>query len=265
MRRRRSARAALPVQAPPPNDRGREGFRLPALRTARAVFPHTALQSVVSSSGVSRCLPGRVKGEQPGIREVGVGPAYLIGPGESETGPLFLLAQDGAQPPAYELVQALEGVAAGVLEVAKPTSQYRVQSVDDPRQALPARPSRLLPDLAFETGEALLADIASAAGEAVAKELEALCRSPTVDDVGLVRMQAKAVLRHPFLDRRERGLGLFLAPAENHEVVRIAHHAIAVGCHLRIQRGQVDVGQQRDRKSTRLNSSHVAISYAYFC
>ena len=29
-------------------DRGREGFRLPSLRTVRAVFPHTALQSGVS-------------------------------------------------------------------------------------------------------------------------------------------------------------------------------------------------------------------------
>ena len=32
-------------------DRGREGSRLPSLRTVRAVFPHTALQSVVSQSG----------------------------------------------------------------------------------------------------------------------------------------------------------------------------------------------------------------------
>src|SRR5690625_5154808 len=90
------------VPMAPPHDRGREGFRLPALRTARAVFPHTALQSVVSSSGMSRCLPGCVKREQPGIREVGVGPAYLIVPGEPEAGPLFLLAQDGTQPAAHE-------------------------------------------------------------------------------------------------------------------------------------------------------------------
>jgi hypothetical protein len=55
-------------------DRGREGVTLPALRTVRAVFPHTALQSVVSSSGVSRVLPGFVKCEQPGIGEEGVGP-----------------------------------------------------------------------------------------------------------------------------------------------------------------------------------------------
>ena len=35
-------------------DRGREGFRLPSLRTVRAVFPHTALQSRVSTSGAPR-------------------------------------------------------------------------------------------------------------------------------------------------------------------------------------------------------------------
>ena len=38
-------------------DRGREGFGLPSLRTVRAVFPHTALQSAVSASGISRCSP----------------------------------------------------------------------------------------------------------------------------------------------------------------------------------------------------------------
>src|SRR5690625_5553762 len=32
-----------------------------------------------------------------------------------------------------------------------------------------------------------------------------------------------------------------------------------------IERGYSDVKQWRDRKSTRLNSSHVAISYAVFC
>ena len=61
------------------NGRGREGFRLPALRTVRAVFPHTALQLVVSSSGVARGMPGWVKGEQPGIREEVVGPALMVG------------------------------------------------------------------------------------------------------------------------------------------------------------------------------------------
>jgi len=39
-------------------DRGREGLSLPSLRTVRAVFPHTALQSVVSSSGLARLQLG---------------------------------------------------------------------------------------------------------------------------------------------------------------------------------------------------------------
>ncbi|MFZ2663734.1 hypothetical protein, partial [Rhodoferax sp.] len=34
-------------------DRGREGLSLPSLRTVRAVLPHTALQLVVSSSGLA--------------------------------------------------------------------------------------------------------------------------------------------------------------------------------------------------------------------
>jgi hypothetical protein len=54
-------------------DRGREGclgsVALPALRTVHAVLPHTALQSLVSSSGVSRLPVGRMKGEQPMSRE----------------------------------------------------------------------------------------------------------------------------------------------------------------------------------------------------
>ena len=45
---------------------------LPALRTVHAVLPHTALQSLVSSSGVSRLHIGRIKGEQPMSREESV-------------------------------------------------------------------------------------------------------------------------------------------------------------------------------------------------
>ena len=56
---RREARALIVDDAgaatgTAPSDRGRDGFRHPSLRTVQAVFPHTALQSVVSSSGPSR-------------------------------------------------------------------------------------------------------------------------------------------------------------------------------------------------------------------
>ena len=44
-------------------DRGREGVgALPALRTVRAVLPHTALQSLVSTSGVSRVRMSGMRG-----------------------------------------------------------------------------------------------------------------------------------------------------------------------------------------------------------
>ena len=47
--------AFVPQQWSVPSlDRGREDLRLPALRTVRAVLPHTALQLVVSSSGLDR-------------------------------------------------------------------------------------------------------------------------------------------------------------------------------------------------------------------
>jgi hypothetical protein len=44
---RRSRAALIADRNPLSLDRGRGGFRLPSLRTVRAVLPHTALQSVV--------------------------------------------------------------------------------------------------------------------------------------------------------------------------------------------------------------------------
>jgi len=89
---RRIGRSAARYAASAENfDRGREGSRLPSLRTVRAVFPHTALQSAVSSSGVSRSKPGRVKREQPGPREEGIVPAFVVVKAAAHAGPLFPL------------------------------------------------------------------------------------------------------------------------------------------------------------------------------
>src|SRR5919108_3507905 len=67
-----------------------KGFALPALRTVRAIFSHTALQSAVSSSRLSRRDPGRVKREQPLVCEEGRGPAPMVVPTEPEARPLLL-------------------------------------------------------------------------------------------------------------------------------------------------------------------------------
>jgi hypothetical protein len=78
-------------------DRGREGSRLPSLRTVRAVVPHTALQSGDSSSRRSRRQPGRVKREQPGFREEGIWPTLMIGATDSHARrPPLLSAEKGA-------------------------------------------------------------------------------------------------------------------------------------------------------------------------
>src|SRR4051812_20771999 len=86
-------------------DRGREGVTLPALRTVRAVCPHTALQSVVSSSGRSRRLPGCGNREQPRISEEGIWPALLVDRPVAEVGALVLPEQERAQPSSDEPVE----------------------------------------------------------------------------------------------------------------------------------------------------------------
>ena len=89
--RKRESRA--PARAAK-SDRGRKGFRLPSLRTVRAVLPHTALQSLVSSSGVPRAFVSCFEGEQPAIREKDIWPAAVVLESTAAAGTLRLLAQD---------------------------------------------------------------------------------------------------------------------------------------------------------------------------
>jgi hypothetical protein len=64
-------RSALRPIRPRPIGVGK-AFGLPSLRTVRAVLPHTALQSLVSSSGVSELFKGCVEGEQSLFFEEGI-------------------------------------------------------------------------------------------------------------------------------------------------------------------------------------------------
>src|SRR5207253_10721761 len=79
-----------------------------------------------------------------------------------------------------------------------------------------------------------------------------------------------AVVDHPHHDRSVRsslwiGAGAELLPVDRVPQARYAHRRLAVMEH-RFQRvADVARPQREDRKSTRLNSSHVAISYAVFC
>src|SRR5699024_12106968 len=54
--------------------------------------------------------------------------------------------------------------------------------------------------------------------------------------------------------------------AENKEVEAVKRYRITTGAGLVEAKKYIDsLNQQEDRKSTRLNSSHVSISYAAFC
>src|SRR5436309_8648432 len=72
-----------------------------------------------------------------------------------------------------------------------------------------------------------------------------------VDEVGLKRM--RDVLRH----RGPDGEGLWVEGP-----VGLGHRRLAI---VDVAGGQQPMPNEEDRKSTRLNSSHVKISYAVFC
>src|SRR5215216_1931618 len=98
----------------------------------------------------------------------------MVGLTVSEAGALLLFAQERAQPPADELVEHDKSAGTGMFEVAEPAAQHRVEAVDDPRETLSARSSRLRPDIVLEAGQALLANKAPSGFEPVAEELKPL-------------------------------------------------------------------------------------------
>ncbi len=122
-----------------------KAFGLPSLRTVRAVLPHTALQSLVSSSGAARLCKGCFEGEQSVPGEEGVGPLLMVGSASSDSGPLVLFSRDGAQPSSNEAVYGWEQGRRGVFEAAKPSPQYGVEVRDDPLEAVASAAHRLTP------------------------------------------------------------------------------------------------------------------------
>jgi hypothetical protein len=132
-----------------------------------------------------------------------------------------------------------------MLKVAKPPPQQRVEVRDDAREAVPAGTPRLGPDTVLKAGQAGLSYVPPPGFEAVAEKVKPYSRLPAIADVGLLRMQAQAVLGHPPPDHLQRRVRLGLGAAQHDEVVGIARHPIVLPGQPCIQRGQVDVGQQR--------------------
>src|SRR4030088_2687102 len=100
----------------------------------------------------------------------------MVSLASSDAGTLVLLAQDGAQTPAYEPVEDDVQSWRGMFEVAKPSPKHRVEIADDPLEAVPPAADRPRPHLVLERLQALLADQPPARLEPVAEELDPLPR-----------------------------------------------------------------------------------------
>jgi hypothetical protein len=90
-----------------------------------AVFPHTALQSVVSSSGLARLHIGFMKGEKPLRREEGIRPALMVLQRASRASTLMPAPQDRPKSTMHKAVDGLKCRRPRVFEVAKPAAQTR--------------------------------------------------------------------------------------------------------------------------------------------
>src|SRR5271170_3550158 len=221
-----------------------KAFGLPSLRTVQAIFPHTALQSMVSRSGLSRLPPGRVQGEQPGGREEFVWPAYPVILAVAATRSFLLLAQHRPKPSSRERVDVLE-TRGRVLEVVVPPFEHRIERGDHAGEALSARPSRLRSDLIPQAQHALLPHEPASRLETISQELEPLPDDPAIPDMSLVRMQGQAVLLGEATDQREGLSRLLRASAQDDEVVGVANHRQAVLGQQDVERVQIEIRQQR--------------------
>src|SRR6202140_4055402 len=142
---------------------------------------------------MSRVFKRCCKGEQSLGREEGVRLSLVVVFEWSEPGPLVLLAQDGPQPPPNETIKVAELEWCGVLEIAEPSPQRRIEIRDDPREAVTSAAYRLGPHLVLERSQSCLSHEPATRLEPVAEEIESLSRLLAVDDPRLVRMQGQAV------------------------------------------------------------------------
>src|SRR5262245_21925406 len=169
---------------------------------------------------------------------------------EPEVRQLILLHQQGSQSSSDHLVERLERAWTGLLEVPEPADQPLVQVRDHAREAVTPVATRLCPDALFQLVQTLLAHEPQAGFEPIAEELEPFPRLPAITDMRLLGMQRKTAFAYPYTNNIEGGFGLLARPAQDHEVVRVPHHAVSTLGDQCIQRVEIDVGQQRTHHGT---------------
>src|SRR5215469_15567988 len=152
-------------------------------------------------------------------REESIGPALVVGLAPPNAGALFLLAQDGAQPAADKAVEDAEQSRCGVLKIAEPAPQQRVEIMDDPLKAVASAAAGDASHFVLERRQALLAHQPATRLKPVAQELKPLSRLAAVADPCLLWVQGQAVGRDPRLNLAQGGHSLCFRPAQEHKVV----------------------------------------------
>ena len=192
---------------------------------------------------------GLRQGEESQASEEGIRPASMVLLAAPEARTLLAFTQTRPQAPAHEAIEPRKGPRRRVLKVLKPAPQHRVQLLDDLFQRhRPGTPGPL-PDAVLQRLQALAAHRPPPTLEPVAQELKPLPRLQTVAHVRLVRMQPQAIRFDPPPHPRQRRLGLRLAAAEDHKVVRIPHQSMPGLLQRLIQPVQVEIRQQRAQDS----------------
>jgi hypothetical protein len=211
----------------------------------RAVLPHTALQSVVSSSGLARQLPGCMHGEQSLGREEFIGPALMIISTNSHARSLLMLSQHRPQPSPYKAVHPLKGVRMTMLEIVKPATKRRIQVGDDFRQTVSARALGPHPNAILQALVALFAYPAPPQLEMITQKVKALPRLPTISHMRFVVTKTQAIGLYPGFDFLKRRFGFLKTTAKQHKVIGVANHAVALLLDVTVQGMKINVSQKR--------------------
>jgi hypothetical protein len=108
------------------------------------------------------------------------------------SGTMKLSAQDRSQTPTNKAVDGREGVAMGVLEIAKPATQNRVDRRNDGLDRIAPATLGEGPEFIPQPHETLLAHPTLARLEPVTQKLEPMTLQPAIPNVGFVGMQVRS-------------------------------------------------------------------------
>src|SRR5208282_5633975 len=186
---------------------------------------------------------GGDQGEQPVLGKEGRWPMDII-PTSAAAVTALAVSEDAAQSPQHPVIEVGEDEFSAMLEVLKPAAQSPIQVRDDGREALPVRAPALDTNRVLQLGQALASGPTFPPFEVIPQKVEAAFGCG-VYDPRLGRVQLQSRCRGPALYPFQRLAGFRLAPAQNHEVIRVPHHLESGLSHQVVERIEIEIGEQR--------------------